>query len=129
MEQRFGLRRVTLTELLCAELQSHSDRGHHLQDILERGEQLPEVVECSKIGLGLILHPSIHPSIHPSSPPTAYRVMGAAAEEEKPRLPSPQLLLPAHPGGSPGVPRPVEIHSLSNVSWVFPGVSYRRDMP
>ncbi|XP_029687508.1 adenylate kinase isoenzyme 5 isoform X1 [Takifugu rubripes] len=42
MEQRFGLRRVTLTELLCAELQSHSDRGHHLQDILERGEQLPE---------------------------------------------------------------------------------------
>uniref|UniRef100_H2STQ5 Adenylate kinase 5 n=1 Tax=Takifugu rubripes TaxID=31033 RepID=H2STQ5_TAKRU len=43
MEQRFGLRRVTLTELLCAELQSHSDRGHHLQDILERGEQLPEV--------------------------------------------------------------------------------------
>ncbi|XP_029687509.1 adenylate kinase isoenzyme 5 isoform X2 [Takifugu rubripes] len=43
MEQRFGLRRVTLTELLCAELQSHSDRGHHLQDILERGEQLPEM--------------------------------------------------------------------------------------
>ncbi|TWW75698.1 Beta-1,3-galactosyl-O-glycosyl-glycoprotein beta-1,6-N-acetylglucosaminyltransferase 3 [Takifugu flavidus] len=24
---------------------------------------------------------------------------------------------------------PVERHSLSNVSWVFPGVSYRRDMP
>ncbi|TWW55943.1 hypothetical protein D4764_09G0009930, partial [Takifugu flavidus] len=35
----------------------------------------------------------------------------------------------AHPEGSPGVPRPVERHSLSNVSWVFPGVSYRRDMP
>lgn len=43
MEQRFGLRRVNLTELLCAELQCHSDRGHHLQDILERGEQLPKV--------------------------------------------------------------------------------------
>lgn len=43
MEERFGLRCVTLGELLCAELQSHSDRGRHLQDILERGEQLPEV--------------------------------------------------------------------------------------
>uniref|UniRef100_A0AAQ5X6L6 Adenylate kinase isoenzyme 5 n=1 Tax=Amphiprion ocellaris TaxID=80972 RepID=A0AAQ5X6L6_AMPOC len=42
MEERFGLRRVTLAELLCNELQSHSDRGRHLQDILERGEQLPE---------------------------------------------------------------------------------------
>ncbi|TWW54149.1 hypothetical protein D4764_0167770 [Takifugu flavidus] len=28
---------------------------------------------------------------------------------------------PAHPEGSPGVPRPVERHSLSNVSWVSPG--------
>lgn len=43
MDERFGLRCVTLGELLCAELQSHSDRGRHLQDILERGEQLPEV--------------------------------------------------------------------------------------
>ncbi|TKS79567.1 Adenylate kinase isoenzyme 5 [Collichthys lucidus] len=38
----FGLRHVTLGDLLCAELQSHSDRGRHLQDVLERGEQLPE---------------------------------------------------------------------------------------
>ncbi|XP_008277900.1 adenylate kinase isoenzyme 5, partial [Stegastes partitus] len=42
MEERFGLRRVTLGELLCTELQSHSDRGRYLQDVLERGEQLPE---------------------------------------------------------------------------------------
>ncbi|XP_022613756.1 adenylate kinase isoenzyme 5 [Seriola dumerili] len=42
MEDRFGLRRVTLGDLLCNELQSHSDRGRHLRDILERGEQLPE---------------------------------------------------------------------------------------
>uniref|UniRef100_A0A3B5AHY2 Uncharacterized protein n=1 Tax=Stegastes partitus TaxID=144197 RepID=A0A3B5AHY2_9TELE len=40
MEERFGLRRVTLGELLCTELQSHSDRGRYLQDVLERGEQL-----------------------------------------------------------------------------------------
>lgn len=43
MEQRFDFRHVTLANLLCVELQSHSDRGHHLQDVLERGEQLPEV--------------------------------------------------------------------------------------
>uniref|UniRef100_A0A3P9KA63 Adenylate kinase isoenzyme 5 n=1 Tax=Oryzias latipes TaxID=8090 RepID=A0A3P9KA63_ORYLA len=43
MEERFGLRRVALGDLLCSELQSHSDRGRHLLDILERGEKLPEV--------------------------------------------------------------------------------------
>ncbi|KAM3866159.1 adenylate kinase isoenzyme 1-like [Diretmus argenteus] len=42
MEERFGLRRVTLADLLCNELQLHSDRGRHLRDVLERGEQLPE---------------------------------------------------------------------------------------
>uniref|UniRef100_A0A671U0M2 Adenylate kinase isoenzyme 5 n=1 Tax=Sparus aurata TaxID=8175 RepID=A0A671U0M2_SPAAU len=42
MEERFGLRRVALGDLLCSELQSHSDRGRHLRDVLERGEQLPE---------------------------------------------------------------------------------------
>lgn len=42
MEERFGLRCVTLGDLLCNELQSHSDRGRHLRDVLERGEQLPE---------------------------------------------------------------------------------------
>lgn len=42
MEERFGLRRVTLGDLLCNELQSHSDRGRHLRDVLERGEPLPE---------------------------------------------------------------------------------------
>lgn len=43
MEERFGLHHVTLGELLCTELQANSDRGRYLQDILERGEQLPEV--------------------------------------------------------------------------------------
>ncbi|MED6293296.1 hypothetical protein CHARACLAT_009171, partial [Characodon lateralis] len=42
MEERFGLRRVTLGELLCSELQCHSERGRHLWDVLERGEKLPE---------------------------------------------------------------------------------------
>ncbi|XP_026230965.1 adenylate kinase isoenzyme 5 [Anabas testudineus] len=42
MEDRFGLRRVTVSDLLCNELQSQSDRGRHLRDVLERGEQLPE---------------------------------------------------------------------------------------
>ncbi|XP_016534826.1 adenylate kinase isoenzyme 5 [Poecilia formosa] len=42
LEERFGLRRVTLGDLLCSEMQSHSERGRHLQDILERGEKLPE---------------------------------------------------------------------------------------
>lgn len=42
MEERFGVRRLTLGDLLCHELQSHSDRGRHLRDVLERGEQLPE---------------------------------------------------------------------------------------
>ncbi|XP_029308785.1 adenylate kinase isoenzyme 5 isoform X2 [Cottoperca gobio] len=42
MEERFGLRRVALGDLLCNELQSHGDRGRHLRDVLERGEQLPE---------------------------------------------------------------------------------------
>ncbi|XP_028284197.1 adenylate kinase isoenzyme 5 [Parambassis ranga] len=42
MEERFGLRRVTLGDLLCNELQSHSERGRHLRDALEGGEQLPE---------------------------------------------------------------------------------------
>uniref|UniRef100_A0A3B3DYE3 Adenylate kinase isoenzyme 5 n=1 Tax=Oryzias melastigma TaxID=30732 RepID=A0A3B3DYE3_ORYME len=43
MEERFGLRRVALGDLLCSELQSHNERGRHLLDILERGEKLPEV--------------------------------------------------------------------------------------
>ncbi|XP_035525929.1 adenylate kinase isoenzyme 5 [Morone saxatilis] len=42
MEERFGLRRITPGDLLCAELQSNSVRARHLRDILERGEQLPE---------------------------------------------------------------------------------------
>ncbi|XP_029971313.1 adenylate kinase isoenzyme 5 [Salarias fasciatus] len=42
MEEKLGLRRIALGDLLCNELQSHSERGRHLRDVLERGEQLPE---------------------------------------------------------------------------------------
>ncbi|XP_034468412.1 adenylate kinase isoenzyme 5 isoform X2 [Hippoglossus hippoglossus] len=45
MEERFGLRHMTLGDLLCSELQTRSGRGRHLQDVLERGEQLPKVSE------------------------------------------------------------------------------------
>ncbi|KAM9323276.1 adenylate kinase isoenzyme 5 [Pholidichthys leucotaenia] len=65
MEDRFGLRRITLGDLLCNELQSHSDRAHHLRDILERGEQLPEdtllellcdtVASSTRQGKGLVI--------------------------------------------------------------------------
>lgn len=65
MEERFGLRRVTLGDLLCSELQSNSDRGRYLRDILERGEQLPEdillellcdaVVSSVRQGKGLVI--------------------------------------------------------------------------
>ncbi|KAI3374700.1 hypothetical protein L3Q82_021271, partial [Scortum barcoo] len=65
MEERFGLRRVALGDLLCAELQSHSDIGRHLRDVLERGEQLPEdtllellcdaVASSTRQGKGLVI--------------------------------------------------------------------------
>ncbi|XP_029931036.1 adenylate kinase isoenzyme 5 [Myripristis murdjan] len=65
MEERFGVRRVTAGDLLCHELQSHSDRGRHLRDVLERGEQLPEdtllelmceaVASSVRQGKGLVL--------------------------------------------------------------------------
>ncbi|XP_041848681.1 adenylate kinase isoenzyme 5 [Melanotaenia boesemani] len=42
MEERFGLRPLTLGDLLCSELQCHSERGRHLRDVLEREEKLPE---------------------------------------------------------------------------------------
>ncbi|CAL8278781.1 unnamed protein product [Lota lota] len=41
-EERLGLARVSPAELLVREIQSHSDQGRHLQDILERGERVPE---------------------------------------------------------------------------------------
>lgn len=43
MEERFGLRHMTLGDLLCNELQSQSERGRHLREMLEGGEQLPRV--------------------------------------------------------------------------------------
>ncbi|XP_061695030.1 adenylate kinase isoenzyme 5 isoform X2 [Syngnathoides biaculeatus] len=42
MEDKLGLRCVSLADLLCSEMQTHSDRGRHLRDILQRGEPLPE---------------------------------------------------------------------------------------
>uniref|UniRef100_A0A8D0CM11 Adenylate kinase 5 n=1 Tax=Sander lucioperca TaxID=283035 RepID=A0A8D0CM11_SANLU len=42
MEERCGLRRIALGDLLCNELQSHGDRGRQLRDLLESGELLPE---------------------------------------------------------------------------------------
>ncbi|KAM9719102.1 adenylate kinase isoenzyme 5 [Menidia menidia] len=42
MEERFNLRRLSLADLLCSELQGHGDRGRRLRDVLERGERLPE---------------------------------------------------------------------------------------
>ncbi|XP_072296756.1 adenylate kinase isoenzyme 5 [Eucyclogobius newberryi] len=44
LEERFGVRRLNVGDLLCNELQSHSSRGRHLRDVLERGEPLPQ--EC-----------------------------------------------------------------------------------
>lgn len=65
LEERLGLQRVTLAGLLCAELQSHSDRGHLIQDVLERGEPLLQgtllellrdaVDSCSRQGKGLVV--------------------------------------------------------------------------
>ncbi|XP_077413732.1 adenylate kinase isoenzyme 5 isoform X2 [Vanacampus margaritifer] len=42
MEDKLGLRRVSLADLLCGEMQTPSDRGRHLRDVLQRGEPLPE---------------------------------------------------------------------------------------
>ncbi|XP_077370676.1 adenylate kinase isoenzyme 5 [Festucalex cinctus] len=44
MEDKLGLRRVSLADLLCGEMQTSSDRGRHLRDVLQRGEPLPEDV-------------------------------------------------------------------------------------
>ncbi|KAI4895778.1 hypothetical protein NFI96_011549 [Prochilodus magdalenae] len=42
IEEQYGLRRLCPGDILCSELQSHSERGRFLRDVLERGEQLPE---------------------------------------------------------------------------------------
>ncbi|KAB5579777.1 hypothetical protein PHYPO_G00198880 [Pangasianodon hypophthalmus] len=42
MEERYGLRRLCPGDMLCSELQSHSERGRFLRDLLESGRQLPE---------------------------------------------------------------------------------------
>ncbi|XP_037537810.1 adenylate kinase isoenzyme 5 [Nematolebias whitei] len=65
LEERFGLRRVTLGDLLCNELQCHSERGRHLRDALERGDRPPEdtllellrdaVVSSGRQGKGLVV--------------------------------------------------------------------------
>ncbi|TWW81824.1 hypothetical protein D4764_01G0016390 [Takifugu flavidus] len=68
-----------------------------------------------------------HPSI-------LYRLSGVGSRGQQPKERSPDFPLPGYllqlirrdPQAFPGH---VERHSLSNVSWVSPGVSYRRDMP
>uniref|UniRef100_A0A8C1LHK5 Adenylate kinase 5 n=1 Tax=Cyprinus carpio TaxID=7962 RepID=A0A8C1LHK5_CYPCA len=42
IEERYSLKRLCPGDILCSELQSHSERGQFLRDLLERGEQLPE---------------------------------------------------------------------------------------
>uniref|UniRef100_A0A672L900 Adenylate kinase 5 n=1 Tax=Sinocyclocheilus grahami TaxID=75366 RepID=A0A672L900_SINGR len=42
IEERYSLKRLSPGDILCSELQSHSERGRFLRDLLERGEQLPE---------------------------------------------------------------------------------------
>uniref|UniRef100_A0AAR2LR41 Adenylate kinase isoenzyme 5 n=1 Tax=Pygocentrus nattereri TaxID=42514 RepID=A0AAR2LR41_PYGNA len=42
IEEQYGLRRLCPGDILCSELQSHSERGRFLRDVLERGEQLPQ---------------------------------------------------------------------------------------
>ncbi|KAK3546248.1 hypothetical protein QTP70_025188 [Hemibagrus guttatus] len=42
MEERYGLKRLCPGDMLCAELQSHSERGRFLRDLIETGRQLPE---------------------------------------------------------------------------------------
>ncbi|TWW56603.1 Sodium channel protein type 8 subunit alpha [Takifugu flavidus] len=73
----------------------------------------------------LLYHPSIRPSIHPSVHPSSTTYPGSGRGGSSLRREAQTSLSPAtsssSSGGSPGVPRPVERHSLSNVSWVFPG--------
>ncbi|TWW62698.1 hypothetical protein D4764_04G0013450 [Takifugu flavidus] len=56
------------------------------------------------------------------------RLRGQQPKQRGPNFPLPSYFLPAHPGESPGFPRPVKRHSLSNVSWVFLGASYRSNI-
>ncbi|XP_051943245.1 adenylate kinase isoenzyme 5 [Hippocampus zosterae] len=44
MEDKLGLRSLTLADVLCGEMQTLGDRGRHLRDVLQRGEPLPEDV-------------------------------------------------------------------------------------
>ncbi|XP_061653182.1 adenylate kinase isoenzyme 5 isoform X3 [Phyllopteryx taeniolatus] len=44
MVDKLGLRQVSLADLLCSEMQTDSDSGRHLRDVLQRGEPLPEDV-------------------------------------------------------------------------------------
>lgn len=49
IEERYSLKRLCPGDILCSELQSHSERGRFLRDLLERGEQLPEVQNLAKV--------------------------------------------------------------------------------
>ncbi|TWW81819.1 hypothetical protein D4764_01G0016340 [Takifugu flavidus] len=66
---------------------------------------------------------TVEPSIHPS---ILYRLSGVGSRGQQPKKRSPDFPLPSYLfqliRRDPQA-RPVERHSLSNVSWVFPGVS------
>ncbi|MED6262632.1 hypothetical protein ATANTOWER_023101 [Ataeniobius toweri] len=49
--------------------------------------------------------------------------------QQTPRRPSPQTPPPGPLGVIQGIPRPVERHGLSSVSWAIPWASSRWDMP
>ena len=62
-----------------------------------------------------------------------FRLSGVGSRGQQPKQGSPDFPLPSHfvqllpgdPEAFPGQPR----DSLSSVAWVFPGVSYRWDVP
>uniref|UniRef100_A0A3Q3JNN8 Adenylate kinase isoenzyme 5 n=1 Tax=Monopterus albus TaxID=43700 RepID=A0A3Q3JNN8_MONAL len=83
MEERFGLHRVTPCDLLCNELQSHGNRGRHLRDILERGEQLPEV---SVVLAQLVLTFLFLCCVHQLGEPSAVLVLNCLADTMSSRL-------------------------------------------
>lgn len=55
IEERYSLKRLCPGDILCSELQSYSERGRFLRDLLERGEQLPEVHNHINVHLGEII--------------------------------------------------------------------------
>ena len=70
-----------------------------------------------------------HISIHPSILYRLSRSPGQQPEQGSPHFPLASHFIQLSRGGSRGVPRPAERHSGSCKSQVFPGASYRWDVP